>query len=505
MNAIPDNADDVAHAAPLVTIVDRVVARGDGARPAIWTDDGQVSYLRLLRLIRIAAWRLWTLGLRQEDRIVVELDDSVEFVAAFLGAVRIGAVPVPVNPWADLADYAVEHSGALVRVTDRVDGVGPCQIVTGEGLIAPPPGDLDIGLPPIRIDGEDAAFWLYSSGSTGRPKAVVHLHRDIAGSCDGYAGRVLGVRSGDVFFSTAKLFHAYGLGGGLLFPLWHGASVAYLRGKPGPEGITRTIARHRPTVLFSVPALYHAMLRHRSGAERFQSLRLCVSAAEPLTAPVWERWRDAFGLEILDGIGSTEMLHIYCSNRPGDVVAGSAGRPVPGYELDLRPHPGTPEPGAGELWVRGPSTFDSYWRNQDATREAFQGSWFRTGDCFRVVDGRYWYLGRLDDLMKIGGLWVSAHVIESALMAHPLVAEVAVVAVRAAAMSRIKAFVVPARSVPETESSALIAELRRWCADRLRADQVPHYVELVDSLPKTPGGKVRRFALREREEPSAVG
>ncbi|MEV6560873.1 benzoate-CoA ligase family protein [Nocardia sp. NPDC051756] len=497
MNAISGNA------APLVTIVDRVVAQGAGDRPAIWTDDGPVSYIQLMRLIRIAAWRLQALGLRREDRILVELDDSVELVATFLGAIRIGAVPVLLNPWAGLAEYALEHSRARAWVTDRRDVSADCEILTGEELVAAPPDGLGTQITPIDIDGEDVAFWLYSSGSTGRPKAVVHLHRDVAGSCEGYADKVLGVRVDDVFFSTAKLFHAYGLGGGLLFPLWHGASMVYLRGKPGPEGIARTIEKFRPTVLFSVPALYHAVLRHVNGESDFGSLRLCVSAAEPLTALVWERWRDEFGMEILDGIGSTEMLHIYCSNRPGDVVAGSAGRPVPGYELELRPYPGAPEL-SGELWVRGPSTFDGYWKNQDATRESFCGNWFRTGDCVRVEDGRYWYLGRLDDLMKIGGLWVSAHVIEADLMGHPDVSEVAVVASSAGPTNRIKAYAVPARPVTDSERAELIAELRRWCAERLRAEQVPHVFELVESLPKTPGGKVQRFALRDRETPTKV-
>lgn len=483
-------------AAPLITVVDRVVDREDGDRPAVWTEDAVISYAELLAWVQAAASRLQSLGLRREDRVVLELDDSVELVAAFLGALRIGVVPVLVNPWADLAHYALDHSRARAWVTDRGGAQSPCPVLTSGELLAAVFEDGGAAPAPIDADGQDPAFWLYSSGSTGRPKAVVHLHRDVAGSCEGYAGQVLGIQPGDVLFSSAKLFHAYGLGGGLLFPLWHGASVVFLRGRPGPEGIARVLEKFRPTVLFSVPALYHAVLRHADAGECvFESLRLCVSAADPLAESVWRRWRERFGLEILDGIGSTEMLHIYCSNRAGDVAPGSAGRPVPGYELELRPHPAAPDPECGELWVRGPSMFDRYWRNQAATRDALCGHWFQTGDCFRVVDGRYWYLGRLDDLMKIGGLWVSAHVIESALLAHQIVAEVAVVSVPAGSINRIKAFVVAARPV---DDAADIGELRRWCVQRLGADHVPHFLEFVDALPKAPNGKVQRFALRER-------
>lgn len=488
--------------APLVTVVDRVVDAGRGSRIAIYADGGPVSYSSLLRMIQTAAARLRSLDLRPEDRVIVELDDSAECVAAVLGAVRIGVVPVLLNPWADLADYALAHSRARAWVTDRDGATADCPVVSGAELVADLPDGLASQITPAEIDGQDTAFWLYSSGSTGQPKAVVHLHRDVAGSCDGYARQVLGTTADDVFFSTAKLFHAYGLGGGLLFPLWHGASVVYLRGRPGPDGILRTIERFHPTVLFSVPALYNAVLRHAGPTADLGSLRLCVSAAEPLAAPIWHRWRESFGVEILDGIGSTEMLHIYCSNRPGDVVAGSVGHAVPGYELDLRSHPGAPED-AGELWVRGPSTFDRYWRNQDATRKAFHGQWFRTGDCFTVTDGRYRYLGRLDDLMKIGGMWVSAHVIESELVAHPTVSEVAVIAMATGTMNRIKAFVVPTR--PEPGTGELVNELRRWCAQRLQPDHVPHYFEMTESLPKAPNGKVQRFALRGREATMALG
>ncbi|MDZ7917378.1 MAG: AMP-binding protein [Rhodococcus sp. (in: high G+C Gram-positive bacteria)] len=484
----------------LCTIVDRVVQRGDGHTPAIWSEDAPVTYSELLKLIEAAAWRLHAFGLRPQERVVFELDDSIELVAGFLGAIRIGVVPVLLNPRAALTGYAIEHSDARFLVTDHdsSDDEHACEVITGAELVSPPTNVLPHSQP-VAVHGEDAAFWLYSSGSTGHPKAVVHLHRDIAGSCINYAGQLLDLQPHDVCFSTAKLFHAYGLGGGLLFPLWHGASVIHLRGKPGPGSIIHTIKSFGVTVLFSVPSLYNAVSRHVDDRASIASLRRCVSAAEPLAPTVWERWCEITGIEILDGVGSTEMLHIYCSNRPGDTVVGSAGVPVPGYEVQLRPC--TDDPGEEqaplEMWVRGPSAFDRYWRNQQATRAAFCGSWFRTGDCFDVRDGRYWYLGRVDDMMKIGGLWISANTIESCLAAHPEIIDNAVVSANTGGLNRIKAFVVPRQPVPRESRNSVISELRTWCAHELPADHIPHYFELVDALPRTPAGKVRRFALRE--------
>lgn len=482
----------------LATIVDRIVRRGDGDRPAVWTDDGAVSYHELFRLVTVAAWRLRALGVRAQDRVVIELDDSVELVAAFLGAVRMGGVPVLINPWANFGIDAVAHSRAALLISDNAGTDVPCEVLSGSELTAPTSLDTHLQDFPETAHSEDPAFWLYSSGSTGHPKAVVHLHRDVAGVCRNYAGEVLGLNASDRCYSTAKLFHAYGLGGGLLFPLWHGASVTYSTGKPGPSTVCETVDKVGVSVLFSVPALYNAITR-RDDTFSLESLRRCVSAAEPLAPAVWERWRDRTGLEILDGVGSTEMLHIYCSNRPGSVVVGSAGVPVPGYELKLR----TTTSGEGdheprELWVRGPSTFDRYWHNQQATRDAFCGQWFRTGDCFRLDhDGRYWYLGRVDDMLKISGLWISASSIEARLAAHPIVDENAVISVEAGGLNRIKAFVVTNRALTPDQQQSTLVELRQWCTHGLPADHIPHYFELVDSLPKTSAGKIQRFALRE--------
>ena len=487
-------ADD---ATVLTTLVDRIVQRGDGDRPAVWTDDGAVSYHELLRLVKVAAWRLRALGLRAQDRVVIELDDSVELVASFLGAVRLGGVPVLINPWANFSTHAVAHSGAMLLISDSNGPDVSCEVLTGSELTIPAPPDTALEEPREPVHGEDQAFWLYSSGSTGHPKAVVHLHRDVSGVCINYAGKVLGMQSSDRCFSTAKLFHAYGLGGGLLFPLWHGASTTYLRGKPGPSTVCETIDKSGVSVLFSVPALYNAITR-RDDSFSLASLRRCVSAAEPLAPAVWERWRARTGIEILDGVGSTEMLHIYCSNRPGSVVVGSAGVPVPGYELELRPiGNGEEDDEAWELWVRGPSTFDRYWHNQDSTREAFCGRWFRTRDCFRRDgDGRYWYLGRVDDMLKISGMWISANSIETCLAAHPAVAENAVVSVAVGGLNRIKAFVVPHRALTPEQQQSTLAELRRLSAQELPAGHVPHYFEFVDSLPRTSAGKIQRFELR---------
>ncbi len=263
------------------------------------------------------------------------------------------------------------------------------------------------------------AFWLYSSGSTGKPKGVVHLHHDIRVTCENYGERVLGLTADDITFSTTKLFHAYGLGNGLSFPLWAGATSVLMRGPTRPEPILETLARHRPTVFFSVPALYTAVSRIPGAEPAFESVRCCVSAAEALPPQTFDRFKERFGLEILDGIGSTEMLHIYCSNAPGEVIAGTTGRAVPGYELRLVEIDGTvlEGPAVGALEVNGDSCAAYYWHQHEKSKHSMKGEWFATGDRYeRREDGAYVYVGRVDDMLKVGGLWVSPIDMEHVLL-----------------------------------------------------------------------------------------
>jgi benzoate-CoA ligase len=330
---------------------------------------------------------------------------------------------------------------------------------------------------------------------------VVHLQHDILYTCETYAAKVLGIQADDRTFSTTKLFHAYGLGNNLTFPLWAGATSILLSGRPAPSSVLKTIAEERPTLFFSAPTLYNAMLNF-DGFDTFDlsSVRHCVSAAESLPAEVWRRWKERTGLPILDGIGSTEMLHIYCSNRPGDVRPGSSGLPVPGYEIKLLDDEGRPvsQGAAGELHVKGDSALALYWAQHEKTKRSILGEWFASGDRYRQdEEGHYWYEGRTDDLIKISGLWVSPMDIEAALIEHPVVAESAVVGFTDAdGLTKIRAFVVlkGARATAE-----LGAELQEHSKSKLQRFQYPHDIVFVDDLPKTVTGKIQRYKLRAVE------
>jgi benzoate-CoA ligase len=432
---------------------------------------------------------------------------------AFLGAMRIGAVPVPVSPLDRPENFRhyVQDSYASVVVTDAERLPTLQEALAGEEVVyvargAAGPGivELDAGLrsqedtlEPADTHRDDMAFWLYSSGSTGKPKGVVHLHHDIDVTCEQYAGEVLGLRDEDVTFSTTKLYHAYGLGNGLSFPLWFGATALLMRGPTKPEPIMQTLRAHGPTVFFSVPGLYAALLRDPSADGAFDSVRLCVSAAEALSPATIEQWLARFRLEIIDGIGSTEMLHIYCSNRPGQVVPGTTGQPVPGYDLRIVDDDGNvlDGPAVGGLEVRGDSCAAFYWHQHEKTKSCMKGDWFSTGDRYeRTADGAYVYVGRIDDMLKVGGLWVSPIDMEHVLMQHPRVLGVGVVGVQVADATRIAAYV----ECDGAGDDALVEELRSWCKERMRRYEYPHVVEFVDELPRTLTGKVQRFRLRDR-------
>jgi benzoate-CoA ligase len=343
------------------------------------------------------------------------------------------------------------------------------------------------------------AFWLFSGGSTGPPKGVVHLQHDIPYTCETFGREVLGITEDDVCFSTTKLYHAYGMGNGMSFPYWVGASTVLKPGRPHPPSLLGTAQRFRPSLFFSVPTLYGAMV-NLPDAETYDlsSVRMCLSAAEPLAPEVLRRWQKAFGLDIIDGIGSTEMLHIYCSNRPGDVHPGTSGRPVPGYELrllDLEDRP-VARGEVGDLYVKGDSAAAYYWHNHEKTKRGMRGEWFFTGDRYRETDeGVFVYEGRADDMIKVGGLWASPIEIENVLVEHPRVLEAAAVGVEAEYTTRIKAYIVCRGD--NADASELTAELQDWCKERLRRYEFPHFISFVEDLPKTPTGKIQRYKLRE--------
>ena len=500
-------------------LLDRNLDVGRGDRPALLHAGEVLTFADVAGLTARTATLLEELGIGREDRVLLVLDDSPVFHATFLGAIRIGAVPVPVSPLdrADNYAYYLDDSYARLVVVDSalLDKLSPAiesrpsvQALVANGdpsdhrsfqdAIAELPSELAA---PVDTHPDDMAFWLYSSGSTGRPKGVVHSQRDIFVTIETYAKHVLQITEADLCYSTTKLFHAYGLGNGLSFPLAVGAAAVQVSGPSRPDRILDTVARHRPSLFFSVPALYAAMLKSGQVAGTdFSGVRACVSAAEALPAAVQERWQEQTGLPILDGIGSTEMLHIYCSNTTDDLRPGTSGRPVPGYELRVVDEASREVgPGeAGDLLVRGDSCAPYYWHQRTKTRQCMRGDWFSTGDRYvRTADGYFAYQGRADDMIKVGGLWVAPADVEACLAAHPAVSEAAVIGVQVEDVSRIKAFVICKE--PAASPEPLADELRTWCKERLRRYEYPHVVAFVDDVPRTPTGKIQRFKLREAE------
>jgi benzoate-CoA ligase family protein len=359
-----------------------------------------------------------------------------------------------------------------------------------------------------------AAFWLWTSGSTGRPKAAVHLHKDWIYCCEYYARGVLDIQADDVTFSSSKLFHAYGLGNGLMFPFHVGATTILHAGKAQAKTILGTAQANRPTLFFSVPTLYAAMLQEAGQVEQVEqaaaydlrSIRLAISAAEPLPADIFRRWKERFGVEILDGIGSTEALHIYLSARAGQVRPGSTGQAVPGYELALLDHAGQPvPPGAiGDLMVAGPSTAPCYWNRRALSEDRMRGRWFFTGDKYTVdEDGYYWYAGRSDDMFRVSGQWVSPIEVEFTLIEHPCVLEAAVIAFEEqTGLHTPIAFVVLRNGC--SEGAELVRELQDFVKQRITPYKYPRRVEFLTELPKTAAGKVLRYKLRETSGRAAV-
>ena len=503
--------------------VDRHLAERRGDKVAIRCGDGRSTYRHLAELTNRVGHGLQRLGLHQEERVLLVLPDGPEFAAAYFGTMKIGAVAVPTSTSLRAADYAYalaesrarvvivhgsawgEVAAALARQahTPHVVGCGGDAGLAWEEWLHDCPDQLEA----VATTRDDVAFWLWTSGSTGRPKAAVHLHGDWAVCCEHYACGVLGLGPDDVTFSSSKLFHAYGLGNGLMFPLHVGATSVLFPGKPQPHVVLETARDQRPTVLFSVPTLYAAMLQQ---AERTSydlgSVRLAVSAAEPLPAAVYVRWQERFGIEILDGIGSTEVLHIYISSRQGHVKPGSSGQVVPGYQVRIVDGDGNDVPPGviGDLLVAGESTALGYWRRRAMTADRMRGRWFFTGDKYSVdADGFYWYAGRSDDMFKVSGQWVSPNAVENCLLEHPAVLEAAVVAyVEESSLHTPKAFVVLRQQFEP--SSELVAAIQQFVKGRIEPHQYPRRIVFVPDLPKNAAGKILRHELRAAEAAQAA-
>jgi len=494
-------------------------------KPYLLCGSERLTYGELDRDARLVAAGLRRLGVQPENRVMLLLADTPRFPACFWGAVLCGAVAIPVNTLLKRDDYRyfLEDSRAKVLIADpvfwpEIEAAARGQrhlrhvILTGD----PVPGTMalaelmqpgDGGAEPVSPD--DAAFWLYTSGSTGMPKAAVHLQRDMVYAAECFAKQTLGLRQDDLTFSAAKFFFAYGLGNSLYFPPAVGCTALVYPQRPAPEAIFEQLTRHRPTVFYGVPTLYNALLNTYEAWQagknappalpKLDSLRLCVSAGEALPAETFRRWKKHFGCDILDGIGSTEMLHIFISNRPGQIRPGSSGTPVPGYESKLVDEHGE-EIGTGQvgsLLVKGESAAAYYWNKHEKSKATMLGAWMVTGDQYiRDDDGFYWYQGRNDDMMKVSGSWVSPVEVENALLGHAAVAESAVVGARDRdGLTKPKAFVVlkPGHSGSEQLAEALCAHVR----EQIAGFKAPRWVEFVTDLPKTATGKIRRFTLRD--------
>jgi benzoate-CoA ligase family protein len=506
-------------------------AREHADRPAILGVEREFTYADLEIEVNRAAQALRDANCGPGDRVLIVLPDSVEFIAAFFGAAKIGAVAVPVNSMARAADYrhyysnsaatiAIVHSSVLSEFLTGVESLPNVRLVVAGGTRRAveymsravthwddwlPVGMSEIPSHPTALT--DPAFFLYTSGSGGAPKAVVHRHQDMLATSRGFARGVLGLRQDDRTFSVSKLFFAYGLGNGMYFPFSVGCSTILSPDRPHPDRVLEILKRYRPTVFFSVPTFYASLLCEEEKGTRadFSSVRLAVSAGEALPAEVFTRFRDRFGLEILDGIGSTEMLHMFLSARPGECRPGTCGREVPGYEARILDDAGEPVPAGeiGNLWVKGDSAFAEYWCMPDLTARTKQGDWVLTGDKFtRDPDGLYHYCGRADDMMKVSGMWVSPSEVENALLAHPAVVEAAVVAHSdSVGITRTMAFVVLRSSIAQP-AGGLDSEIHAWVHTRLVGYKCPHEIRVVAELPKTPTGKIQRFRLREPVKPN---
>lgn len=459
-------------------------------------------------------------GIQREDRALMLVLDQIEFPIIFWGSLKAGVVPVPVNTLlsTDLYALMLEDSRAkalfvskeLLPVVEpligRLPHIRAVFVIGGEA----PAGCLSYATefaaskasPMVAVSPDECAFWLYSSGSTGKPKGVRHVHGSLKATSDTYAAQVLGIAEDDVVYSAAKLFFAYGLGNGMTFPMSVGATTALLPHRPTPDAVFSVMKTIRPTIFYGVPTLYAALVAAMAEGrpDGLDRLRRCVSAGEALPSEVGQRWARITGVDILDGVGSTEMLHIFLSNAPGSVVYGTSGTAVPGYRVRLVGENGQ-EVGAGEvgeLLVDGPSAAEGYWNQRDKSRSTFEGAWTRTGDKYeRSADGRFVYCGRTDDMFKVSGIWVAPFEVEQALVSHPHVLEAAVIAARDEdGLEKPKAFVVLKNGA---SPDGLVDALRDHVKDRIGKWKYPRWVSIVDELPKTATGKVQRFKLREME------
>jgi benzoate-CoA ligase len=492
-----------------VDLVGRNLAAGRGGKIAFIDDAGACTYAELAERVERAASVLLSMEIQREARIGIAMLDCADWVALFLGAIKVGVVPVAMNTLLTPRDYEYQLRDSRA-----------CALFVSEPLLKSFEG---INCPDLRhvvshsrlkelLSGagtkaqtaattrDDMCFWLYSSGSTGAPKGTVHLHSHLIATAELYARPILGIRESDVVFSAAKLFFAYGLGNALTFPLAVGATTVLMAERPTPDAVFKRLVEKQPTIFYGVPTLYAALLASPNFPEKSKlKLRVCVSAGEALPEGLGKRWTERTGVEILDGIGSTEMLHIFISNRPGEVRYGTTGKPVPGYEVRLVDDQGNviTKPGElGELQISGPTSAIMYWNQRGRTKNTFQGPWTRSGDKYSFDEqGYYTYGGRSDDMLKVSGIYVSPVEVEAALITHEAVLEAAVVGMEdEEKLVKPKAFVV--LKPGQSPSEGLINALQQHVKGRLAPYKYPRWIEFMSELPKTATGKIQRFKLR---------
>jgi 4-hydroxybenzoate-CoA ligase len=503
-----------------VDMVDRHVGEGRASKAAFIDPAGTLTYGALTDRSSRMANLLAAFGIGREARIAVLMLDTNDYPVVFWGAIKAGVVPVLLNTLLNAEQYAYmladSRAKALIVSASLLPAVQPIlgelpfltHVFVSGGEAPPFAFDLSRELAEqspvftaVETCGDETAFWLYSSGSTGVSKGVRHVHTSLMETARLYGQGVLGIRESDVGFSAAKLFFAYGLGNGMSFPMSVGATTILLPERPTPEAVFRILKAHQPTLFYGVPTLYAAMLASPQAVPENSSARLrqCISAGEALPADVGKAWTAKFGVDILDGVGSTEMLHIYVSNRPDDVNYGTTGTPVPGYDIRLVDEHGAPvaDGEVGEMLVRGASAADGYWNQRERSRRTFEGEWTRSGDKYtRDAQGYYTYQGRTDDMFKVSGIWVSPFEVESALIGHDAVLEAAVVPKEDAdGLLKPKAFVVlkPGR----VSDASLTPALQEHVKTKAGPWKYPRWIEFTENLPKTATGKIQRFKLRD--------